>query len=59
MQVRLSISLLSVYVMFSPTRLPCNTKKNRYRDVGCLDRNRVKLNKVHGKEVSGSTCPFA
>lgn len=33
-------------------KLPCNSKKNRYRDVGCLDRNRVKLNRVHGKEGS-------
>ena len=51
MQVR-TLVLLAVSNASLILRLPCNSKKNRYRDVGCLDRNRVKLNRVHGKEVS-------
>lgn len=56
MQVRLSIISMSACYVFPSLRLPCNSKKNRYRDVGCLDHNRVKLNKVQGKEVSDVMC---
>ena len=41
-----------VLTCFHAYRLPCNTSKNRYKDVICYDESRVQLKSHPGKEGS-------